>query len=380
MKTETTELVIVEEDPRKGVPSASGIERIVLCRGSWIAEQQCMPEATSKDAAAGTRMHQYMELGSSSSDEDENEALEWCRKTELDLAQALLSDGYTSSREMRLWLKDDDDDDDDEVMSGQADIVYSDNDKALVIDYKFGRGEVTTSPKNKQLLALAVLVYVNSPSPLQDVYCAILQPYLSRQKPELVRYSASQLEAAKPQLIALIDQAANPMQPLKASAKACKYCRAAATCLQLRTSLSTVANEETGLRWERSSPAQKKEILDLSSLAKSWADKVQKLAKADLAQGLSIDGYSLTKGRCSFKVTDASAAFMKLSESISMSPADFAACCSVGISKLDKAVHDARKATLGKVTTTESKDWLRSTLADCGEVSTTDGSIKAIKS
>ena len=51
------------EDVRGGKPSASGMQRLALCPGSWQAEAKCPPSEDSPDANMGTRLHKCMETG-----------------------------------------------------------------------------------------------------------------------------------------------------------------------------------------------------------------------------------------------------------------------------------------------------------------------------
>ncbi len=60
------------EDERQGLPSASGMQRLFLCPGSWNAERKCPVDEESDDAALGTMLHVHMEQGTMPEDpEDE---------------------------------------------------------------------------------------------------------------------------------------------------------------------------------------------------------------------------------------------------------------------------------------------------------------------
>ena len=80
-----------------------------------------------------------------------------------------------------------------------------------------------------------------------------------------------------------------------------------------------------------------------------------------------------------FKVTDTQGAFGQLNALIGLTGEEFAGCCTVKISALDKVVHKrlAEQAPEGaKQLVKKSAEWLRSALEDYGSVSTTDGSLK----
>jgi hypothetical protein len=96
------DLVLSEEDVRQGLPSASGLQRLVLCPGSWLAEQACPESEQSAAAAAGTRLHKHMEEGTMPEDADEAEAVQWCRELEVDLAREYTGNALVLFRERRL--------------------------------------------------------------------------------------------------------------------------------------------------------------------------------------------------------------------------------------------------------------------------------------
>ena len=48
------------DSERKNLPSASGIERIMLCPGSWQLEQQCPALPPGEDAVQGTLIHEAL--------------------------------------------------------------------------------------------------------------------------------------------------------------------------------------------------------------------------------------------------------------------------------------------------------------------------------
>lgn len=356
-------------DLRGGRPSASGLERLCLCPGSWLAEAAC-PEVDreSADAAAGSRLHRCMEVGSLPEDASEAEAVEWCRATELELAQEVLGVEAAAVRERRLWAQD-------RSFSGQPDAVFLAGEAALVVDYKFGRGEVAAAAGNMQLAALAVLAGQAFPQ-VAEVYAAILQPFVSRGRPQVVRYGRVDLAAAEAYLAKAIGAAQAPGAPLRPGVKQCKYCRAQAVCpAALREALSCRAVE----RWEALPLAARAELWRRAQLARRVADAIERRAKADLRAGVSLPGLELAPGRSSFTVTDAQAAYGILSEQLGVTAEEFAACCKVGVTALDKLVHAKRKAADAAARVKESSAWLRAALAGCAECKSTEGSVRERK-
>ena len=126
------------EDERQGLPSASGMQRLFLCPGSWNAERKCPVDEESDDAALGTMLHVHMEQGTMPEDPEDAEAVAWCRETEISLCEKYLEMSDFSKdllreqfmREVRYFEKDG-------MFSGKPDLVVYWGRRALVIDYKF---------------------------------------------------------------------------------------------------------------------------------------------------------------------------------------------------------------------------------------------------
>lgn len=362
------------DDIRKGKPSASGMQRLVLCPGSWLAEKG-YPEESSEASEAGTRLHAHMEHGTLPEDATEAEAVEWCRAQEVALAEKYLGWGSAADekclREQRWWFKD--------VFSGQADVVYVANGMALVLDYKFGRVPVAAARDNMQLAALALLALKMLPD-VNVVFCGILQPFASRQEPGVVRYHREvngQLECYFMQAVAKAEMAEARRVPGEVQ---CRYCKAKADCPACNMLLVQQTQVDVAAAWPDWAPEKKAEAVKLAGLAKKWAEAVERKAKADLKNGLEIPGCSLTAGKRSFKVNDAQGAFAVLARELGISGEEFAGCCSVKISELDKVVHKRRceRADDGtKVLVKESAAWLREQLAEVGKESVSEPSLKS---
>lgn len=367
------------EDERKGLPSASGMQRLFLCPGSWNAEKRCPVDEESEDAALGTILHTHMEQGTTPEDPEDAEAVDWCREMEKALCEKHLGMRENwmevqTDREVRLFEKD-------RLFSGKPDMVAIWNRKAFVVDYKFGRLPVAAAECNLQLSALAVLAIDEYEAyHVDEVYVCILQPYASRKEPAVCRYTRESVEQARAFFQTCIKQAQDGHAPLKPSEKACRYCRAQSSCPAVSLALVNVTSGDLTAAWEQWSPEKRREAYDLAKLAKKWAASVESKVKADLKAEVEIPGLALAPGKKAFTITDAAAAFQVLN---GLFPDDitaqaFTACCKVGITDLDRLVHGVRKATDAGAKVAESKDWLRKTLAGCAEVKISDGSVKEI--
>lgn len=359
------------QDERQGLPSASGMQRLYLCPGSWQAEKKCPVDDETEDAAKGTILHKCMEEGTTPEDPTDAEAVAWCRDMEDLLQQKYLGENAERIREIRLFDKD-------STFSGKPDLIALKGKKALVIDYKFGRIPVSPAESNLQLSALAVLAMDKYDA--DDVYVCILQPFASRQDPAVCRYVHKSVDRARAFFRACIAQARNENAPLKPSEKACRYCRAQSSCPAVKLALVNVTSGDLTACWEQWTPEKRREAYDLAKLAKKWAASVESKVKEDLKAEVEIPGLKLTPGKKTFAVTDPAEAFRILNGLYpdAITADAYSACCKVGISDLDKLVHAARKAEDAGTKVAESKDWLRQTLSGCSKVTISDGIVKEI--
>lgn len=360
-------------DVREGKPSASGLQRIALCPGSWLAER-AYPEETSGAAEAGTRLHGHMELGSLPEDAEEAEACGWCREMELLMVEQHLGcygKNLTPLREQRWW-------DAQRVFSGQADVVWCHEGEALVLDYKFGRVPVTVAANNLQLAGLALLAFDNVPG-LDVVYAGILQPWVSRYVPRVVRYQRADVPQLRRYLYGVVQAALVPGARRVPGEQQCRYCRAKVDCAACGGLVRQESQVDVAEAWSEWAPEKKAEALKVAQLAKRWAEAVERRAKGDLKDGIEIPGWNMGSGRKSFKISDATGAFLQLNALIGLSGEAFAGCCTVSISALDKVVHGllAAQAPEGvKQKVKDSAAWLRTALEGFGSESVSEGTLK----
>lgn len=363
-----------------GLPSASGMQRIALCPGSWRAEKECPAEEESEDALMGTRLHKHMEDDTKPDDPSEAEAVEWCRNSVSRLREKYLADpdnqpptDVEDLREIRMTDKQG-------QFSGKPDRVLISGGKALIADYKFGRNQAPAVNGNLQLAALAVLVHQHCPQ-VETVYTAILQPYVSRQEPKVCRYDARQLAAAENYIRDAIAAARAEDAPLRPSGAACKYCRAQASCPAAILQVQTVTALDINGHWEQWTPEKRREMYDWAKFASKWADAVKGKLEKDLNAEMAIPGLALTAGKKEFKITDPTKAFVRLNELLpqTITQEAFTACCQVRVTDLGKLVYKGLNSENGKTTTKESGEWMRDILAECSETKISKGSIKEVE-
>lgn len=357
-----------ETDERKGRPSASAMHRLFSCPGSWLAEQKCPKQPPSPQAVYGTRMHAHMQHGTLPTDPADIEAVEWCRRQEQENVDVIFCGDETEIiRERRFWNKIDN-------YSGQADVIYIGGDRALVFDYKFGRGEVQPAPENVQLLALSSLILDAYPS-ARTVFTGILQPFAeNRNAYELAEYSRGDLQSMKHTIRTAIDAASKEDAPLVPSGMACKYCRAAATCPAAWQASLTQRDIQP---LATLTPQRIADLLDRATMAKRLADAVEASVKEHLKNGGEVTGYALTNGKTTCTISDPQEAFRRLNEAYGIAPEQFTACCKVSMTSLYSLMYttlNEKEKTTQKAARAETQ----AVLSGCMETKTSEGSIKKV--
>lgn len=220
-------------DERHGLPSASKMDRVANCPWSHKAESFFPAEETNEAANSGTRIHAVL-AGAASADTltvAEQETAEMCARQAEELIAAWKTEDahLVTLKEERLWLHKGN-----LVMrkagtgatfSGQADLILIDKNerRALVIDYKTGRGEQAEAVDNPQLASLAVLVANYCDCDMVRV--ALVQPWAG--KPTVADYDEDALDRASTWLRDSL-RAAEFSVPGQAKAGSwCKWCKAA---------------------------------------------------------------------------------------------------------------------------------------------------------
>lgn len=291
---------------RKGLPSASSMERYQLCPGSYAAEQG-QPEQTSEDAESGNRIHAVLagETVAPPLTDDEQRTMEACWSQAKALLDAIVPHRDEMHLERRYWWG--------EQWSGKPDVVAIDTlqGHALVLDYKTGRGEVASAEGNMQLRALAVLVALEHP--VEKVTAAIVQPLAG--SASVCVYEADDLRKARIEVLAILTAIHQPDAPRRPSAKACKYCKAKVVCPEAReasvapplanipegTTASAIAATLTGETLA--------EFLRRAEFAEKVIDACRDEAKRRLEEGEAVPGWTLKPGSVRESITDPATVF-----------------------------------------------------------------------
>ena len=320
-------------DPRRGKVSASGVERLMLCPGSFKAEQG-KPNKSNALADAGTRIHAALEAGNIDNLDDEDEQQLAVRAAQL---RDEMIDGFFNSQMLISDL--DEGPARDEVISqfkeqrirgidgrisGQYDGLVLDGERALVYDFKTGYLKPIEAKQNKQLRALAVLVAENHEG-ITEVTTAIIQP---RIKPEisLAEYGPDDLEKSRAELINILDDADRPNAPRVAGEIQCKYCRAKADCAEAAAVATGLAKYDPAEITLERLP----ELLDACGAAKKIIAAIEEKARETLGKDPeAIPGYTLKAGAKMAKIIDPQKVFNRMNERHSVLPHEFVEVCEV---------------------------------------------------
>lgn len=228
------------DDIRKGRPSASSAHYNTLCRGR---HKMCMPfpEETSAAAIDGTAQHFRMENPTFKIREDLIPATETAAEQRDSVIGLVWNDWKDNPPEVhleqRLWYRGD-------RFSGQADYVGVRDGKALIIDYKFGRGSVSEAATNQQLMWLAVLIDYHYK--VDQVTVAIVQPHAGT--PTLHTYVKDEFGKIRRRVLAVVRDIDSKHAKLRAGEVQCRYCKAINICPAVegkRNALSKLDPEKT---------------------------------------------------------------------------------------------------------------------------------------
>jgi hypothetical protein len=321
------------------LPSASSVERLALCPGSWKMSRG-LPELTNPDlqewAASGDRIHAWLAEQPVTLEPEEMDIAQRCIRQRNELVHHYLTLATTITREQRLWLCHPGTSR--HRFSGKVDWAgyCEENKTALVIDYKTNRGDTTASASNLQLRSGAVLFWQSLEAAgyqVANIAVAIIQPLTG--KPEICEYKPLDLLASETQLHFILDTAEKPDARLVAGDRQCKYCPARITCpaaldkmkdLQLFPALRTQNLPVTGERLAA--------LLEACTVADLISKTVKAHAKKILAEAPdAIPGYSLAPGDEAGSVVDP------------MGACD--ALCQAGIMDRDYFLHNIIKVGLG---------------------------------
>lgn len=356
-------------DPRRGVPSASTMSRLIACHASFHMEQAAPAETESNDeAASGTRIHSVLahKADASTLNAAEIETLEMC----LDQRQQLLTEwnegnpmltpdvtlletrlGLTSSLQVMPVTPESKER---FIFTGEPDLVCIKGERAIIIDYKTGRGNTAKALENPQLASLTVLVWMAYPQ-VKTVRVCIVQPWAG--KPTISDYSTNALTLAKSWLLETLRQVSEATPQDTKAGEHCQWCRAKAGCEAFK--LAALKEIEVvqpmtlaGMEPETQSKALFARAMELPapslagavkglSMVKRYVAAIEGAAKARAAEDAEFQQYFTLrekKGRRS--ICDVQAVFRRCTEH-GVTPEQFTAICSATLGDLKDLLRTA---------------------------------------
>jgi hypothetical protein len=175
------------------------------------------------------------------------------------------------------------------ALGGTADAILVDGNHLHVIDLKTGRVAVDAN-ENKQLLtyALGAMRQLKAPSTIECTM-HIYQPRVGHSKWTV---SGNYLNLHGRRLVEAAELALSGDAPTNPSVDACRYCKAKTICPSMREKVQETARSDF-----KPDMTVTPEMLDDAALVTAWADAVQAAAKEQLANGKSIQGWTMRVGR-----------------------------------------------------------------------------------
>lgn len=269
--------------------SASRMDRVMACPGSYRLESQMPYEPAGPAADRGTAIHELAEamlrgdalIYSDYPDDHWEMANEYV---------TFLNNYFKAPRKRLIEVNLD------EPLKaihpslgGTADAILVEGNTLACIDLKTGRVPVEAT-ENKQLMtyALGAMLKLKAPENI-DVDMVIFQPGVGTSKytipgKQLLEHAKSLKRAA--------ELALRPDAPTSPSPNACKYCRAKTICPSIRTKVQDAARADFA-----PDTSITPEMLDTASLAADWAEAVKTAAKNQIKNDQPIAGWTLRPGR-----------------------------------------------------------------------------------
>lgn len=386
-------------DERRGVPSASGMDRLMNCPASFQMEQLAPRDEGSEDAASGTRIHAVLAqmVGNGCLSESEQETHDMCE----DQAEEVIHGWHDAILqrvehppiyEQRLGLTEignvievTPESRASFIFTGQADLILVTDDAALVIDYKTGRGDMPVAQDNPQLASLAVLVWKRYK--VSSVRVAIVQPWAG--KPTVADYSTNALTLAEGWLQETLARAATATPEDRRAGEWCKYCKARFACDTFKTAAlqeieriqpMSIAGlppkEQSSAMWARAmdlTPQQHEGAYRGLAMVERYVNAIESSFKARVEAG-EIPGWRIENKPGNREITDPQAAFNAL-ERLGVTHEDVLAACSLPIGAMEEAVRkrsgiqsQTAKRTVYNLTAKEAKDRVNDALTAAGAI------------
>lgn len=218
--------------------------------------------------------------------------------------------------------------------------------RALIIDWKFGRGAVDPAESNWQLAA-AVVVAAEKWG-ITDATVAIIQPR-AEEPLTAASYGEPEIEGAREMIAKVVAEASKPDAP-RIPGDHCKYCRHAANCQEGAEAVKSLVSISQNVP---SLPdADLAALLNAGRAVEPIVAAAREEARNRLREGKSIPGWKLRKGN-TYRTTDPQAAWQRLKDI--MPKEDFWSVIDISVAQIDSFVarHFSLSAAKAKAKTAE---------------------------
>ena len=339
-------------DERNGLPSASYIDQIYRCPGSWNAQKGLPRLDDEEDANAGDAMHAAIADRFTNPNADtvldltpaQVTTVEECiaRAEELSLEHLGIAwrDAQEIIVERRLWAYDETG----PISSAKPDLVLIHNRKALIVDFKTGWVGAEDADVNLQLRTQAICV--EGFFDIESATVAIVSPNAPT-KVTVATYTKADIEASLEELRGILSKIPNGQ---RVAGPQCRWCRAKHACPEALATREAIANavgvtlnadtsnkavgRDVDARLATLTGDQLSVLLEQAKVAEWVVDQVKACAKARLAANPnSVPGWQLKPGVSKRSVKNAGEAFAALNrcDSCSGSQSDCPQCKGLGI-------------------------------------------------
>lgn len=216
-------------DNRFGLPSASSMERVLACPGSFLMEAHLGDTGNRSAANRGTKIHAALEgaIPMAKLSHSDRICVERISFEEAKLVEEFSMEGASQLKEVRLWHFPNGK----RTFSGKPDIIHYTRGRALVINYKTGHYPPTPIRHNVQMETEGALAALNirdeNGKELSAVAVALIHPNCDIEKKvsQAHTYSAKDLLFdSVPKLEAAAVEAMKLDAPRKAGSH-CEWCR-----------------------------------------------------------------------------------------------------------------------------------------------------------
>ena len=314
--------------------SPSRLNQFAICPGAYRM-QLGLTETKSPDAEEGTMLH--AKVASKDIDclnAEQAAAVQFC----LDYLEKLMRDreAETGRKVVRLLFEEKvevEDEDGNLLTSGIADVVVVyDDQTGDVIDWKFGRGDVTAVKENYQTAAYSVGVAQRYN--LIAVTAHIVQPRIYKTDSFTFRYLHTVMSAVRH----VINEAASTGKLiLNPTENGCKYCLAKSICLAFAARFSAIAKIE---KRDLSNPDVLLDYWEKSQVVEKFISDVKKAVTEYVAEHGRLGDWVLTERAGKREIRDTAALYDRVSGLLTSR--ELAECYTVSVTAiLDKLASGA---------------------------------------